>query len=75
MKKRIAARVVSRTGLDRLFAALLPSRGILVLNYHRVGDAANSPFDRELWSADAEAFDAQVAMLARHFDVISPGDF
>jgi len=75
MKKRIAARVVSRTGLDRLFAALLPSKGILVLNYHRVGNAANSPFDRELWSADAEAFDAQVAMLARHFDVISPGDF
>ena len=75
MKKRIAARLVSRTGLDRLFAALLPSRGILVLNYHRVGNAANSPFDRELWSADAEAFDAQIAMLARHFDVISPGDF
>lgn len=75
MKKRIAARVVAGTGFDRLFAAVLPSKGILVLNYHRVGDGSASPYDRELWSADAEAFDAQIALLARHFDVISPGDF
>ena len=75
MKKRIAARLVSYSGFARLFASLLPSRGILVLNYHRVGDGTASPHDRGLWSAGAEAFDKQVGLLARHFDVISPGDF
>ncbi|MDH5833919.1 polysaccharide deacetylase family protein [Luteimonas kalidii] len=74
MKKRIAARILSRTGLDRLLAALLPPEGILILNYHRIGDGRDSPYDRELWSADEAAFDAQVGCLARHCDVISPGD-
>jgi peptidoglycan/xylan/chitin deacetylase (PgdA/CDA1 family) len=75
MKKRIAARLVSYSGLGRLFASLLPSTGILVLNYHRVGDGTASPHDRALWSAGAEAFDKQIGLLARHFDVISPEDF
>lgn len=74
MKKRIAARVLSHTGLGRLLAALMPPQGILILNYHRIGDGRDSPYDRELWSADEEAFDAQMACLARHCDVISPGD-
>ncbi len=66
--------MLSRTGLGRLFATLLPSSGILVLNYHRIGDGSASPYDRELYSADAEAFDAQIARLARDCDVISPAD-
>ena len=74
MKKRIAARVLSYTGLGRLLATLMPPQGILILNYHRIGDGRESPYDRELWSADEEAFDAQMACLARHCDVISPGD-
>src|SRR5690606_3050624 len=74
LKKRTAARMLSRTGLGRLFAALMPSSGILILNYHRIGDGSASPYDRELFSADAEAFDAQVARLARDCDVISPAD-
>jgi peptidoglycan/xylan/chitin deacetylase (PgdA/CDA1 family) len=74
LKKRIAARLLSGTGIGRALAALLPQRGVLVLNYHRIGDGAASPYDRELWSATAEAFDAQVGFLARHCDVISPAD-
>lgn len=53
---------------------MLPRRGVLVLNYHRIGDGTASPYDRELWSATADAFDAQVSFLARQCDVISPGD-
>jgi peptidoglycan/xylan/chitin deacetylase (PgdA/CDA1 family) len=49
-------------------------RGVLVLNYHRVGDCADSPFDHELWSATAEGFDAQLALLAREADVVGPQD-
>lgn len=74
MKKRITSTLLSTTGLGRLLSAALPARGILVLNYHRIGDGASSPYDRELWSATDEGFDAQVAFLARNSDVISPSE-
>ena len=74
MKKRIAARILAHTGLGRLLAAVAPPSGILILNYHRIGDGSASPYDRGVWSADAEAFDAQMARLARDCDVISPAD-
>lgn len=44
------------------------------MNYHRIGNGATSSYDRELWSAKTDAFDAQVAFLARNSDVISPAD-
>jgi peptidoglycan/xylan/chitin deacetylase (PgdA/CDA1 family) len=49
-------------------------RGVLVLNYHRIGDWTTSPFDHALWSATAEGFDAQLALLAREADVVGPAD-
>lgn len=74
LKKRIAARMLSGTGIGRLLASVLPPRGVLVLNYHRVGDGTASPYDRELWSATEAAFDAQVGFLARNADVIAAAD-
>lgn len=49
-------------------------RGVLVLNYHRIGRAAGSPWDHTLWSSSAEDFDDQVREIARNADVIGPGD-
>jgi len=48
--------------------------GLVVLNYHRIGSAASSPFDHGLWSATEEDFDQQIAFLKSNFDVISPAD-
>lgn len=49
-------------------------RGVIVLNYHRVGDAAGQPWDRSLFSADAGRLDEQLALLAREADVVGPAD-
>jgi peptidoglycan/xylan/chitin deacetylase (PgdA/CDA1 family) len=49
-------------------------RGLLVLNYHRIGDPEGQPWDHSLWSASAEALDEQLATLARHAEVIGPED-
>jgi peptidoglycan/xylan/chitin deacetylase (PgdA/CDA1 family) len=49
-------------------------RGVLVLNYHRIGDHAAQPWDHTLWSASAAALDAQLAVLASEAEVIGPGD-
>jgi peptidoglycan/xylan/chitin deacetylase (PgdA/CDA1 family) len=59
----------------RHFARRLPHwRGIVVLNYHRVGDHRGQPWDHTLWNADAESFDAQLATLAKHAEVVSGED-
>jgi peptidoglycan/xylan/chitin deacetylase (PgdA/CDA1 family) len=50
-------------------------RGVLVLGYHRiVEDGSESPFDPGVVSASRSALDAQLQLITRHFDVVSPGD-
>jgi len=59
----------------RRVAGLLPSwRGVLVLNYHRIGAGSDAPWDRGLYSCTAEALDEQLALLVRDADVIGPED-
>jgi peptidoglycan/xylan/chitin deacetylase (PgdA/CDA1 family) len=74
MKRASAARLLSRTGLLALLGQVAWRSGVLCLNYHRVGDGGRSVFDRDLWSADAESFDAHVAFLKASYDVVSPRD-
>ena len=73
-KKEFLAQTLDRSGANRLIHCSRPWSGLMVLNYHRVGDPTNSLFDRNLWSATPEGFDDQVRYLSRHFDVISPLD-
>jgi peptidoglycan/xylan/chitin deacetylase (PgdA/CDA1 family) len=48
--------------------------GVVVLNYHRIGDAATAQGDPDLFSATPEGFAAQLDQLARHADIVAPGD-
>ncbi|MEZ6064886.1 MAG: polysaccharide deacetylase family protein [Planctomycetaceae bacterium] len=73
-KKEIIAKALHYTGAGRLLRAARTWSGVLVLNYHRIGDPHGCLFDRGVWSASAEGFDRQVGMLKRQFDVISPAD-
>ncbi|MBJ6982872.1 MULTISPECIES: polysaccharide deacetylase family protein [unclassified Luteimonas] len=70
----MAAKVLATPGMRRLVAAALPHDGVLVLNYHRVGDSSRSRYDRGLWSATAEGFDAQVRFLKDNCDIIGLDD-
>ena len=74
MKKAIATRLLCRSGLRSLLGRAIQWSGVLVLNYHRVGDGSESPFDHGLWSADAEAFTDQIRFCKSHLDVITPDD-
>jgi peptidoglycan/xylan/chitin deacetylase (PgdA/CDA1 family) len=58
----------------RLAGSLARWRGIIGLNYHRIGNGRRSIFDRGLYSATAEDFDKQVRYLKANFDVIAPRD-
>jgi peptidoglycan/xylan/chitin deacetylase (PgdA/CDA1 family) len=66
-----AAATLNKTGLSGVLRRLGMWRGLLVLNYHRVGDARESMLDPDLFSASAEAFEQHVEDLARHADVIT----
>jgi peptidoglycan/xylan/chitin deacetylase (PgdA/CDA1 family) len=74
MKEAIATHLLCRSGLRFLLARTIPWSGILVLNYHRVGNGNQSPFDRGLWSADAAAFTDQIRFCKSQFDLITPDD-
>jgi peptidoglycan/xylan/chitin deacetylase (PgdA/CDA1 family) len=74
MKKAIATRLLRLSGLRLLLARAVQWSGVLVLNYHRVGKGNESPLDRGLWSADAEAFASQMRFCRSQLEVITPDD-
>ncbi|WP_437202614.1 polysaccharide deacetylase family protein [Planctomicrobium sp. SH664] len=74
-KKQILANTLEFTGLGSLLSLTVGSwNGLVVFNYHRVGDSSQSPFDRALWSATADEFDRQIGFLKKHFDLLNVED-
>jgi peptidoglycan/xylan/chitin deacetylase (PgdA/CDA1 family) len=69
-KRKFLARVVARTGLIRLVEALPDGPALLVLNYHRVGDADATPYDPGAFSCTAAEFDWQVGYLKSRFPIL-----
>lgn len=65
-RPRVAA-VLKHTGVLNVLERLPSARGLLVLNYHRVGELTGNPFDDATFSATAEAFRAQVTYLKARF--------
>lgn len=70
----LAATALERSRSGRLLGRLPTWRGVLVLNYHRIGDALTTPYFPDVFSATAEGLDQQLAFLARNADVISGDD-
>src|SRR5262245_19835107 len=74
MKRRLVAGLLARSGLRAILGRIFRWSGVLVLNYHRVGDGGTATFDRALWSANAESFIDQVRFLKTQLDIITPRD-
>jgi peptidoglycan/xylan/chitin deacetylase (PgdA/CDA1 family) len=66
-KRELLAHLSSWTGLTRVLEALPQRRALMILNYHRIGNAEVTPFDSGVFSATAEQFDSQIAYLKRRF--------
>jgi peptidoglycan/xylan/chitin deacetylase (PgdA/CDA1 family) len=45
-------------------------RGVLVINYHRIGDLSDSELNRSVWSATADGLDRQLKLFKRHFELV-----
>lgn len=73
-KRRLLAHSLVGTGCEWVLRKVGAWRGLLVLNYHRIGDSRSTIWDHDLWSATQDSFDWQVQHLKRHFDVVGPED-
>lgn len=73
-KRSWMAAALDFTGCSFALRQLPTWRGLLILNYHRIGDPAASNLDRNLWSATPAGFDAQLAILQKEFDVVGLPD-
>lgn len=73
-KKSMLARLLfgQRSMLEPVLRAQR-SRRLLVLAYHRVGELPNRdyPFQHEIMSATADAFDEQMTFLKKNFNVVN----
>lgn len=67
-----AAVLLRHVGILRSLELLRRTPGLLVLNYHRIGDLAGNPFDDGTFSATADAFRAQIAYVKRWFALPPP---
>lgn len=66
-KRELAAHVSAVAGFTNLLELMPKRRLLMILNYHRIGDATQTPYDPGLFSATAEEFDAQLTYLKRHY--------
>jgi len=73
-KQGVAAQFLDVSRLGALLRQFNSWQGLLSLAYHRIGDGANYPYERGLWSATPENFESQLRFLKKDFDVIGPSD-
>ena len=68
-KREFVARACSRTGITKVLESLPQRPVLIILNYHRVGNAADTPYDSGTFSATPEELDSQLAYLKRRFNM------
>ncbi|RCS49135.1 hypothetical protein DTL42_11365 [Bremerella cremea] len=71
---RKMAKQAEKLGLNRLVRLVGSWRGLLVLTYHRIGNAEQCEFDRGVYSTDEATFARQMEFIRRHFEVVSVDD-
>jgi peptidoglycan/xylan/chitin deacetylase (PgdA/CDA1 family) len=70
-KRELLARGLLWSGASHLFSHLPARDSLLVLNYHRIGNAADDLFDPGVFSATADQFNEQIAYLKRRLSLVT----
>lgn len=66
-KRELIARVFGDTGITRALEGLPGQKILMVLNYHRIGDPWESPYDPGVFSSTDEEFDWQIEYLKHRY--------
>ena len=70
-KRELLARLSNSVGFTSLLQAMPRRHVLLVLNYHRIGNAEEAVYDPGVFSATVDEFDDQVCYLKRHFHMFT----
>ncbi|RLS58308.1 MAG: hypothetical protein DWH91_02520 [Planctomycetota bacterium] len=73
-KRALALTACRLTQAHRWWGRVDRWHGVVVLNYHRIGDPTSSPLDRGVFSTTADGFEEQVRYLKRDCDLITSQD-
>jgi len=66
-KRNLVAKVFGAAGITRGLESMTGGKTLIVLNYHRIGNALESQYDPGVFSATGEEFDWQISHLKRRF--------
>lgn len=67
--RELVAHACANTGLTRLLEWMPRPQVLMILNYHRIGDATETPYDSGVFSATAEELDAQITYFKHRFHI------
>jgi peptidoglycan/xylan/chitin deacetylase (PgdA/CDA1 family) len=70
-KRELIAQAGAYSGFTRLTEAIPGAPSLLILNYHRIGNAAQTPYDSGTFSCTVDELDWQVGYLKRRFPIVS----
>jgi peptidoglycan/xylan/chitin deacetylase (PgdA/CDA1 family) len=70
-KRELLSQGLHWSGARLLFEKLPEKDVLLVLNYHRIGDAEEDDFDSNVFSVNADQFNEQVAYLKEHLTLVT----
>jgi peptidoglycan/xylan/chitin deacetylase (PgdA/CDA1 family) len=70
-KRELLARGLLWSGATHLLHKLPARNCLLVLNYHRIGNPAEDPFDPGVFSATPDGLDEQITYLKRHVSFVT----
>jgi peptidoglycan/xylan/chitin deacetylase (PgdA/CDA1 family) len=73
-KKELLTQFLEKTGVVYTLEKLPRRSQLVVLNYHRIGDASSSAFDPSVFSVDQDGFDKQIGFIKKAYNLISPDD-
>jgi peptidoglycan/xylan/chitin deacetylase (PgdA/CDA1 family) len=70
-KRELLSQALLRSGASFLLGQLPERDSLLVLNYHRIGNRDEDPFDPEVFSATRDQFNDQICYLKRHSSLVT----
>lgn len=70
-KRQLLAEMSAKTGLTRLLESVLRRDALMVANYHRIGNAEETPYDSGTFGPTAEQFDWELRYLKSRFKCVT----
>lgn len=70
-KRNLCSQIAEKSGVLLAIETLAKRDCVLVLNYHRIGDAQSTELDTGVFSATADAFEAQISYLRRRYSIVN----